>query len=285
MGKKYYTPDIDDNEHLLPSKTNPKKVRGLSRDENNKNPDIPEWEEVSVDEILSSEKLDIERIVQEERLIEQQNKQQKLDIALGVLNGLNNLLTFLNDHPQIIESAVLTHYRLKESFSDAKKKIKSKLHRGKGNADNTNRGVQSNEIVQAESLLEEPLKKDTYQVDLYDVAEDDSDYFEVVDIEEARIRVLRTLSSYIEYKRNLHTLQRTKLRSGETIGLSSDEIVYFMEDSIKKHPELMDHKMILSVSHILQSNENKLENQRIFEALGVDEFKNIPELLELENES
>ncbi|GDZ34938.1 hypothetical protein MCC02031_16370 [Bifidobacteriaceae bacterium MCC02031] len=51
MGEKIYKPILNDDEHLLRSSENPNRVRELSRDENNENPDIPEWEEVNLDEL------------------------------------------------------------------------------------------------------------------------------------------------------------------------------------------------------------------------------------------
>ena len=49
IGEKYYKPIIKDGDHILRSKTNPNRVRGLTRDANNSNPDIIEWEEVEVE--------------------------------------------------------------------------------------------------------------------------------------------------------------------------------------------------------------------------------------------
>lgn len=42
MGEKVYKPIVKDGNHLLRSKDNPDRVRGLTRDENNQNPDIIE---------------------------------------------------------------------------------------------------------------------------------------------------------------------------------------------------------------------------------------------------
>lgn len=50
MSQKYYRPIIKEGDHLVKSKSNPNRVRGLSRDENNLNQDIIEWEEVEVDD-------------------------------------------------------------------------------------------------------------------------------------------------------------------------------------------------------------------------------------------
>lgn len=45
MGEKVYKPIVKDGNHLIRSKDNPNRVRRLTRDENNQNPDIIEWEE------------------------------------------------------------------------------------------------------------------------------------------------------------------------------------------------------------------------------------------------
>lgn len=50
MGDKVYKPIIKDGYHIIYSKDNPNRVRGLARDENNKNPDIIEWEECNTDD-------------------------------------------------------------------------------------------------------------------------------------------------------------------------------------------------------------------------------------------
>ena len=51
MGEKVYKPIIKDRDHLIRSKDNPDRVRGLTRDENNQNPDIIEWEEYDIDDL------------------------------------------------------------------------------------------------------------------------------------------------------------------------------------------------------------------------------------------
>ena len=55
MGEKVYKPILDDKSHLLRSNDNPNRVRGLSRDINNQNPGIPEWEEYDLDDLTQSE--------------------------------------------------------------------------------------------------------------------------------------------------------------------------------------------------------------------------------------
>lgn len=51
MGEKAYKPIVKDGDYLIRSKDNPDRVRGLTRDENNQNPDIIEWEEYDLDDL------------------------------------------------------------------------------------------------------------------------------------------------------------------------------------------------------------------------------------------
>lgn len=53
MGEKLYRSLTGADEHLLKSKENPDHVRGLSRDAENKNPNIPEFEEIDLDDLLA----------------------------------------------------------------------------------------------------------------------------------------------------------------------------------------------------------------------------------------
>ena len=55
MREKLYKPIIKDGDHILHSKENPNRVRGLTRDKNNKNPSIIEWEEVDLGDYVNGE--------------------------------------------------------------------------------------------------------------------------------------------------------------------------------------------------------------------------------------
>lgn len=55
MGYKVYKPIVKEGDHLIRSKENPDRVRGLARDENNKNQDIIEWEEYDIDDLVNND--------------------------------------------------------------------------------------------------------------------------------------------------------------------------------------------------------------------------------------
>ena len=55
MGEKVYKPIMNTGDHLVQSKDNPDRVRGLTRDMNNQNPGIPEWEELDLEDLVPSQ--------------------------------------------------------------------------------------------------------------------------------------------------------------------------------------------------------------------------------------
>ncbi len=95
MGEKVYKPIVKDGDHLIRSKDNPDRVRGLTRDENNQNPDIIEWEEYDVDDLRSD---DCALSPSEEQHIqltpEQEEFAQQVGEALGAAIVAGGILLF-----------------------------------------------------------------------------------------------------------------------------------------------------------------------------------------------
>ena len=97
MGEKVYKPIVKDGDHLIRSKDNPDRVRGLTRDENNQNPDIIEWEEYDVDDLIKD---DYEPYPYEERRVlltpEQEKFAQQVGEALGAVIVGGGIFLFRN---------------------------------------------------------------------------------------------------------------------------------------------------------------------------------------------
>lgn len=95
MGDKVYKPIVKEGDHLIRSKDNPDRVRGLTRDENNQNPDIIEWEEYDVEDLRSD---DYEPQSYEEQQIqltpEQEEFAQQVGEALGAILVTGGILLF-----------------------------------------------------------------------------------------------------------------------------------------------------------------------------------------------
>ncbi|MEE5993826.1 MAG: hypothetical protein V3G42_11365 [Oscillospiraceae bacterium] len=84
MEEKYYIPVIKENEHLTQSKKNPHRVRGTSRDENNKNPDIPEFEVIDKETIRE----EIRKEIESEKTFSQSLSDAAIDASAQVIANL-----------------------------------------------------------------------------------------------------------------------------------------------------------------------------------------------------
>ncbi len=95
MGEKVYKPVVKDGDHLIRSKDNPDRVRGLTRDENNQNPDIIEWEEYDIDDLRID---DHEPYPYDEQRVqltpEQEEFAQQVGEALGTAIVAGGILLF-----------------------------------------------------------------------------------------------------------------------------------------------------------------------------------------------
>lgn len=95
MGEKVYKPIVKDGDHLIRSKDNPDRVRGLTRDENNQNPDIIEWEEYDVDDLQSDDYAPYPYEEQRVQLTpEQEEFAQQIGEALGAAIVAGGILLF-----------------------------------------------------------------------------------------------------------------------------------------------------------------------------------------------
>ena len=83
MGEKYYKPILKDGDHLVRSSKNPERVRGQSRDADNKNPDIVEWEEIEIED----NSYDYEPIPYEERQVQLSPEEERIAQAIGEALG------------------------------------------------------------------------------------------------------------------------------------------------------------------------------------------------------
>lgn len=123
MGEKVYRPIIKDGDHLIRSKDNPDRVRGLTRDINNQNPDIIEWEEYDVDDLKGDDYTPIPSVETPVELTpEQKEFAQQVGEALGTALAVGGIYIFKNViSPWWKETA---WPKLKSTFSSKKKNSK-----------------------------------------------------------------------------------------------------------------------------------------------------------------
>lgn len=265
MSDKYYKPILKDGDHLVRSSKNPNRVRGQSRDADNKNPDIVEWEEVEIEkeapekscEELEYELYELRRIVKEERA-----KQEEAPSTLDTFNLVSECLTeFLNDNPEVAEAIITGGRKIKDTiFGGVKstvsgvKSLFSGLKKTKAETVRTT----AREIVQLEEtdIIGNPVIINENEC-------------EEMSIDEVRSLIIRILDNYVSMKRDIDRLTKAKINDVNMPKLDMDQVLAYIDSIAEKYPALMDKKTSLSVFNILNTNANTFENEKIMEALRI----------------
>ena len=277
MGEKLYRPIIKDGDHLVRSSKNPNRVRGQSRDADNKNPDIVEWEEVDEDDVFPERRreeleYELEQRAYEERRAEQDRALSTVDSINSGLELVNNVLIFLNENPEVAAALISGGKKLKNFVSGGFKKatlgIKS-LFAG-------NQKTKAEQIIEKERLKENTaiaseviIETETDPLVEADVVNDSSDV-EDMSIDEARNLIIETLANYINMKRNMERLSRAKINNVDMPQLDMKQVLEYMDSVVDKYPALIDEKTSVSVLDILHGNSDIAENKQILVALRIE---------------
>ncbi len=282
MAEKYYKPILKDGDHLVHSSKNPDRVRGQSRDSDNKNPDIVEWEEVEIEEYSgpSREELEyeLERLAYEERCAEQDRALTTLDAINSGLELFNNVLEFLNENPEVLAALI----------SGGKKIRKVVTQRVRASAENVKAFFGGTKKTEAEAILEQKKTmrqgSDTDAITrdiaiqenilVESVGKDKDVEIEEMSIDEARSLIIDTLANYINMKKNIERLSRVRINEIDMPELDMNQVLAFMDTVIDRYPALMDERTAISVLDILNSNSNATENRRILEVLKIENRHN-----------
>lgn len=93
MGEKLYKPILKDGDHLVKSKKNEFRVRGVSQDANNNTTDIVEWEEVEVEDRTYNNEDEYYELQHVDLTPEQQQIAEMIGaaIAVGIIYGAEKL--------------------------------------------------------------------------------------------------------------------------------------------------------------------------------------------------
>lgn len=244
MGEKYYKPVIGETEHLLQSKENPNRVRGLSRDENNDNPRIPEWEEF---ELPSGEDRLREMAFEQEqgRISETADLLELLKLGASVMESISE---YLDENPEIIQKAMEGFRVAKQKCSDLKAKI----------------------ILQyrAKKVLGSDKKScTTVQCNSTKSNKKNSSRHKNMSVEEAREQATQMVFYYVEFKKRFNRLVSADIIDVEKLDLS--QTITALEAIIAEYPALMDKRTQANILSVLGSNLDEVENRRIRKTLHI----------------
>lgn len=206
MSEKHYRPIIKDGDHLVQSKKNSNRVIGQTRNAENKNPDIIEWEEVEDTDY----EYELAKMAHEERMAEVQSRQSTTDAITSVLNLINTTVTFLAENPEVLETAVNLGKKAKNGIAGVKNKLILAVQDGKKqkkNRENIKNAASVPEFT--DTKIAAPISTDA----ILDAMETSQSERENISVEEARKLILGILMDYISMKKKLNRLSNAKIDS------------------------------------------------------------------------
>lgn len=261
MREKHYRPIIKDGDHLVQSKKNSNRVIGQTRDAENKNPDIIEWEEV---EDVDYE-YELERMAHEERMAEVQKSQSTAEAITSVLNLIDTTVTFLAENPEVLKAAVDLGRKAKDGISSAKNKLVLAIHDGKQKKNKKT----IKEIVPETQIMDTVISEISTEI-----VTDDKDISQIerenISVEEARELILGILMDYISMKKKLNRLSNANIDNIKRQELDVSDVIAQLDSLIKEYPALMDDSTTENIMALLRMNSDKQENEIIKDVLKID---------------
>ena len=262
MREKHYRPIIKDGDHLVQSKKNSNRVIGQTRDAENKNPDINEWEEV---EDVDYE-YELERMAHEERMAEVQKSHSTAEAITSVLHLIDTTVTFLAENPEVLKVAVDLGRKTKDGISSVKNKLVLAIHDGKQKKNKKT----IKEIVPETQIMDTVISEISTEI-----VTDDKDISQIerenISVEEARELILGILMDYISMKKKLNRLSNANIdniKSRQELDMS--DVIAKLDSLTKEYPALMDDSTTENIMALLRINSDKQENEIIKEVLKID---------------
>lgn len=259
MGEILYRPINDESErHLVQSRENPDRVIGQTRDKDNKNPDIIEWEPVEV----PNYEYELEKLAHDERMAEIQARQSITDTVTSFFNLIDTVVTFVGEHPKVAAAVVTLGKKAKQSIANVKNKL---------GTDNLDKKKKTKEPVK--KVVHKPKKNDNQIVEkarnviIEEASETSQVEQENMSLEEARELILEILLNYISMKKKLNRLSNANIQNVENQKLDVDDVIVQLDSLIKRYPALMDENTTEDILALLKMNAGLQENAKIKEAL------------------
>lgn len=268
MGEKIYKPIIKDGDHLVKSSKNPNRVRGQSRDANNKNPDIIEWEEVDIDDYVSKET--DQDMYYNKSQDESDSGVDTLDTINLCLELVNNALGFLNDHPEVVVAIAKGGKKVKKIISKGTHKIAIGVKSAfkKKNSIETKEIPRVNDLKDDEGSVEIVIQ--TNESDVIETTISEEDERVEMSVEEARSLVIDTLINYINMRKNIDMLSNAQINNIDMPQIDIEKIISLMEGIVLRYPSLIDKDTSVSIFDILNSYPGFVDSDRIIETLNIE---------------
>jgi len=262
MGEMLYRPINNENErHLVRSRENPGRVRGQTRDKDNKNPDIIEWEPVEV----PNYEYELEKLAHDERMAEIQAKQSATDTVTSILKLIDTVVTFVGEHPEVVVATVRAGKKAKQSITNVKNKLGTVVLDEKKKTKESVKRI-SHRSKTSDTQISEKARNEIIE----ETSETSQVEQENMSLEEARELILEILLNYISMKKKLNRLSNANIKNVESQKLNVDDVIVQLDSLIKRYPALMDENTTKDIFALLKMNDGLQKNAKIKEALRLE---------------
>lgn len=208
----------------------------------------------------------LELMVHEERIAGIQGKQSTADTITATWNFINNILEFINEHPEILETAYKLGIKAKNGVTSAKNKIVTAVKGDKGKQKSKKSTQKS---APKQKLVDTSLAVTASNEIIAENSETSQIERENLSIEEARALVLNVLLKYVSLKRDINRLANANIDNGQRIELNAEDVIAQLDSLVSEYPALMDDNTTESISALLKMNINLQENEKIKEVLKI----------------
>lgn len=197
----------------------------------------------------------------EEELARLQKEQSGVDLANNVLFLANNILVFLNEHPEvavkIVEGSKKAVSTIKEQTNKMLSSIKGSSKKKQKKTPNKLQPARSSAIRDAKEIHS---------------SERMDDYREEMTIEQAQNEYIEFFKDFLRMKKRAERLANAHIVDADVQKFDLDKTLLLMNSLVVKYPALLDEKTQFQVIEMLKAS-NTSENHAILSVLNIG-FKN-----------
>ncbi|MDE6748604.1 MAG: hypothetical protein K2K21_06020 [Lachnospiraceae bacterium] len=194
----------------------------------------------------------------EEELARLQKEQSDIDLANNVLLIVNNILVFLEEHPEV---AVKIAKGGKKAISTIKKQTNKMFSSIKG----INKKKSKKSSTKLQTVRDSALGK------LKEIHQSESldDYGEEMTLEQAQTEYIEIFKDFLRIRKRAERLANAHIVDANVKKFDLNHNLALMNSLVEKYPALLDDKIQFQIIEMLRAS-NAFENHAILSVLNID---------------
>lgn len=194
----------------------------------------------------------------EEELARLQKEQSGVDLANNVLFLVNNILVFLNEHPEVA-------IKIAEGGKKAVSTIKEQTSKMFSSIKGINKKKQKKPSANLQTVRGSEIRdsKEMHSSDSMD------DHGEEMTLEQAQTEYIEFFKDFLRMKKRAERLANAHIVDADVQKFDLDKTLLLMNSLVVKYPELLDDKIQFQVIELLRES-NTSENHSILSILNID---------------